>query len=106
MLKWIMQPIVISVAGSEVVMDLLGYQGGKGRKIKYVAGPKTAGLWLKAYRTAEQVVEFDTNLFTTGWTLLPVDVTMKEGDIFKAGFRDLTAGAATYNLAIGYEESD
>lgn len=106
MLKWKTQAIVISVAGSEVTADILGYQDGRNRKIKYIAGPKTASLWLRAYRTSEQVVDFDTNIFTTGWTLLPVDVELKQGDVFKAGFIDKGAGAATYNVCIGYEESN
>lgn len=106
MLKWKTQAIVISVAGTEVTSDILGYQAGKARRIKYMAGPKTASLWMVGYRTAEQCVQFDTNIFTTGWTILPVDVLLKEGDMFKAGFQDKGAGAATYNVLIGYEETD
>lgn len=105
MLKWKTQAIVISVAGTEVTSDILGYQAGKNRTIKFIAGPKTTGLWCRAYRTAEQVVDFDTDLFTTGMTLLPCDVPLKEGDIFKAGFLDKTAGAGTYNVCIGYDET-
>lgn len=106
MLKWKTAAIVIGVAGSEVTSDVLGYQAGRNRKIKYITGPKTASLTLRAYRTAEQVVDFDTNLLTTGFILLPVNIVLKEGDIFKAGFKDDGAGAATYNVAIGYEETD
>lgn len=106
MLKWKTTAIVIAVAGSEVTADVIGYQAGRNRKIKFMAGPKTASLTLRGYRTSEQVVDFDTNLFTTGWTLLPVDCVLKEGDIFKAGFKDNGAGAATYNVLVGYEEAD
>ena len=106
MLIWKTEPVVISVAGTEVVKDMIGYQAGKNRRIKFLAGPKTASLWLKGYRTSEQVVAFDTNIFTTGWTLLPCDVLLKEGDTFKAGFLDKGAGAGTYNVLVGYEETD
>jgi hypothetical protein len=106
MLKWKTQPIVISVAGTEVTSDVLGFQQGKNRRIKFMSGPITASLWLRAYRTAEQCVDFDTALLNTGMTLLPVDIPLKEGDTFKAGFIDKGAGAATYNVTIGYEESD
>jgi len=99
-------PVTISVAGTEVVADVVGYQAGKNRRIKAIAGPKTASLWLKGYRTTLMAVEFDTNLFTTGWTMLPVDIVLKEGDTFKAGFLDKGAGAATYNVCVQYEESD
>lgn len=106
MLIWKTVPITIAVAGTEIVQDVLGFQEGKNRRVKFLAGPKTTGLWLKGYRTSQQVAEYDTNLFTTGMTLLPVDVLLKQGDTFKAGFRDVSAGAATYALAVGYEESD
>lgn len=106
MLIWKTAAVVITPAGAEVTADILGYQAGRSRRIKFIAGPKTASLRLRAYRTSEQVVDFDTNLFTTGYVLLPVDVLLKEGDVFKAGFKDFGAGAATYNVAIGYEEAD
>lgn len=105
MLKWKTSPVVIGTAGTEVTTDILGFMAGKNRTIKYMAGPKTASLWLRGYRSAEQVVDFDTDLFTTGMTLLPVDCKLQEGDMFKAGFVDKGAGAATYNVTIGYEET-
>ena len=105
MLKWKTTAIVISVAGTEVTSDVLGYQAGKNRTIKYMSGPQTTNLWIRAYRTAEQVVDFDTKLLNTGMTLLPCDVPLKEGDVFKAGFIDKGAGAGTYNVTIGYEET-
>ena len=106
MLIWKVVPITISVAGTEIVQDVIGFQDGKNRRIKWIAGPKTASLWLKGYRASQQVVEYDTDLFTTGDTRLPVDVPLRQGETFKAGFIDKGAGAATYNLAVGYEETD
>jgi len=105
MLKWKTDAIVVAVAGTEVLSDILAGMSGKNRVIKYIAGPKTASLTLRAYRDADQIVDFDTNLFTTGWTLLPVDIPLAEGQLCKAGFKDDGAGAATYNVAIGYEET-
>jgi len=106
MLIWRVIPITISAVGTENVQDVIGFQDGKGRKIKFLAGPKTAGLWLKGYRNAQQAVEYDTDLFTTGDTRLPCDIPLRQGETFKAGFRSVTAAAATYNLAVGYEETD
>jgi hypothetical protein len=105
MLKWKTAPVQITVAGTEVTVDIIGYQAGRNRTIKYISGPQTTNLWFRAYRTAEQVVDFDTKLLNTGMTLLPVDVPLKEGDIFKAGFIDKGVGVGTYNVAIGYEET-
>lgn len=106
MLIWKVVPITIAVAGTEIVQDIIGFQDGKNRRIKWIAGPKTTSLWVKGYRASQQVVEYDTDLFTTGSTMLPVDVPLRQGETFKAGFIDKGAGAATYNLAVGYEETD
>ncbi len=105
MLVWVSQPVVISPAGSEVTRDIVSYQAGKTRTIKFVSGPQTTNLWLACYRTSEKVVDFDTKLLNTGMTLLPVDIPLREGDTFRAGFKDKGAGAATYNVAVGYEET-
>ncbi len=106
MLKWQKAAIVISVAGSEVTQDMLGFQVGKNRRIKFIAGALTASLTLRAYRTAEQCVNIPSTLLTSAAPLLPVDILLKEGDTFKLGYLDEGAGAATYNAAYAYEESD
>ena len=105
MLKWKTDPIVIAVAGTEVTSDILGGMPGKNRVVKFITGPKTASLTLRCYRDADQIVDFDTNLLTTGFILLPVDIPLAEGQVLKAGFKDDGAGAATYNVSIGYEET-
>lgn len=105
MLKWKTDAIVIATGGTEMLSDILGGQTGKKRTIKYMAAPKTASLTLRLYRDGDQIVDFDTNLFTTGWTLLPVDCDLQVGQFAKAGFKDDGAGAGTYNVTIGYEET-
>lgn len=105
MLKWKTDSIVIAVAGTEVLSDMLAGMAGKNRVIKYITGPKTTDLTLRLYRDAEQIVDFDTDLFTTGWTLLSTDVPLAEGQLAKVGFKDDGAGAATYKVVIGYEET-
>ena len=105
MLIWKTLPVQVTVAGSEVTRDFIGYQAGKTRTIKYVAGPPTIDLWLAGYRTSEKVVEFDTKLLTSGFPLLPCSVVIKEGDTFRAGVSDKGAGADTYNVTVGYEET-
>lgn len=105
MLKW--QSFVISkgVAGIETVVSILAGMSGKNRVIKFIAAPKTQYLYIRVYRDAEQIVNFDTNLFTTGWTLLPVDIPLAEGQLCTGGFYSGSLGAADYNLVIGYEEA-
>lgn len=105
MLVWKTEAVQIVTAGTEVTRDILAFEAGKTRTIKYIGGPQTTNLWFACYRTSEKVVDFDTKLLNTGFTLLPVNVPLKEGQIFRAGFRDKGAGAGTYNVAVGYEET-
>jgi len=105
MLKWKTDSIVIAVAGTEILSPIIAGQAGKNRKIVYIAGPKTANLSLRLYRDGDQIVDFDTNLFTTGWTLLPVDCSFDVGQQAKAGFKDKAANTGTFSVVIGYEET-
>lgn len=105
MLKWQTFEVAKGAAGVETIVPILAGMAGKGRVIKFIAAPKTQYLYVRAYRDAEQIVNFDTNLFTTGWTLLNVDMPLAEGQLCNAGFYSSSLGAATYNLSIGYEES-
>lgn len=105
MLKWKTVEVSKGAAGIETIIDVLAGMAGKSRVIKFIAAPKTSALYVRLYRDAEQIVNFDTDLFTTGWTLLPVDVPLAEGQQCKGGFYSSSLGAATYNLSIGYEEA-
>ena len=106
MLVWKSASIVVAVAGSQVVTPLLQYMDGKVRKLKYLAGPLTALLNLRVYRTSEIVVDIASDLLTASAPLLPCDATIRPGDILNVGVADMGAGAGTYNVAIGYEESE
>lgn len=105
MLKYMTKDVKISVNDEEVLVDIIGGMAGKNRVIKSLGSPTKTGLWLRAYRDAEQVVDVYVTLFTASFTLLPVDVPLSEGQLFTAGFKEDTEGVATYKLIIGYEET-
>lgn len=105
MLKWQTFAVVKGAAGVETLVDVLAGMSGKNRVIKFIAAPKTQYLYVRLYRGAEQIVNFDTNLFTTGQILLPVDIPLAEGQLCKGGFYSSSLGTATYQLAVGYEEA-
>lgn len=104
MLKWQTFEINQGAAGTEKIIDFLAGMSGKNRIIKFLAAPKTTALFVRLYRDAEQIVNFDTDLFTTGWTLLPVDIPLAEGQLCKGGVYSPSLAAADYNVSIGYEE--
>ena len=106
MLKWKTSAVVIVTANTEIVNDILSGKPGKTLTVKYLAGTPTASLRIRAYRTSDQMVDFDSFMLTAAAPLLPVDVPLKQGDTFKAGFQDLGAGAGTYYICVGYEESE
>ena len=105
MLKWKTVEVAKGAAGVETLVDILAGMSAMGRVIKFVAAPKTTGLYVRIYRDADQIVNFDTDLFVAGWTLLPVDISLAEGQHCKGGFYSSSLGAATYVLTIGYEEA-
>ena len=105
MLKWKTVEVAKGAAGVETLVDVLAGMSGMNRVIKFVAAPKTSALYVRIYRDAEQIVNFDTDLFVSGWTLLPCDLPLAEGQHCKGGFYSSSLGAATYKLSIGYEEA-
>jgi len=105
MLKWKTESVVIVTPYDEVVPDVLAGMAGKNRVIKFVGSPTILDLDLRVYRDAEQIVSVDVTLFTANYRLLPVDLPLAEGQLCKAGFKDTGAGAGTYKLIIGYEET-
>jgi len=105
MLKWQSFEISQSGAGKEDLLPLLAGMSGKNRVIKFLAAPPTTNLYIRLYRGAEQIVNFDTKLLTTNWTLLPVDLPLAEGELCSGGYYTSILTAADYKLAIGYEEA-
>lgn len=105
MIKWQTFSVAKGAAGVETLVDILAGMSGKNRVIKFLAAPKTTALYVRLYRDAEQIVNFDTDLFTTGEIKIPVDIPLAEGQLCKGGFYSASLGAATYQLSIGYEEA-
>ena len=104
MLKW-KKYVFSSIAnGVESLVDLLAGASGKNRRIKHVTCDIDSDIFIRIYRNADQFVDFACDLITTSAPLLPVDIPLAEGDTAKCGFYNLSAGAVTPTIAIGYEE--
>lgn len=90
--------------GTEKLYDMIAGMAGKNRRIVSIGTPPVAGNYLRVYRDAEQIVDFDSYLFTTGWTMLPMDLPMAEGQQVKVGIYCVTT-TTTVQIVIGYEEA-
>ncbi|MBA7704991.1 hypothetical protein ES703_113815 [subsurface metagenome] len=105
MLKWKKHSFIDISAGDEELTDILAGMAGKNRVIKHIIAPATANLWIRVYRDAEQMVDFQCSLFTTHLAILPVDIPLVEGQLCKAGFYYSATSDTSPTIHIGYEES-
>ena len=105
MLKYKRVKTATLVQGQETLVDMLGGMAGKNRRLVSIATPPVADHYLRVYRDAEQIVDFDTYLFTAGWTMLPMDLPMAEGQQVKVGIYCDSATLTATQITIGYEET-
>ena len=105
MLKWKSYKFATIANNVESLTDILAGMAGKNRVIKYLTGDIDSDIYLRVYRDAEQIVDFECDLITTNYPLLPIDLPLAEGQLCKAGFYNSAAGNVTPTIAIGYEET-
>jgi len=105
MLKWKKYVFGTISNGVESLTDILAGMSGKNRVIKYITGDIDSDIFFRAYRDAEQFVDFECDLITTTAPFLPVDIPLAEGQLCKVGFYNTAAGDVTPTICIGYEES-
>ncbi len=105
MLKWKKHKFASIANNVESLNDMLSGMSGKNRVIKQITATIDADIYIRVYRDADQIVDFECNLITSGAPLLPMDLPLVEGQLCKVGFYNEAAGAVTPTIAIGYEES-
>jgi len=89
----------------ESLTDILAGMSGKNRRIVSLAGTIDAGINLRVYRDAEQIVDIACDIPTTTNQWVAMDLPLAEGQLCKAGFNNVSAGAVTPTIVIGYEET-
>jgi len=95
-----------TAATSEKVEVILSGMSGKNRVIKlFLTGDRTAATFLRMYRDAEQIVDYECDLLTTNAPMLPVELPLAEGQNCSVGLMNSTDGALTRTFQIGYEET-
>lgn len=105
MIKWKNYKFSAIANNVESLTDILGGMAGKSRVIKFVTGDIDSDIYLRVYRDAEQIVDFECDLITAEAPLLPMDLSLDAGQLCKAGFYNVSAGSVTPTIAIGYEEA-
>lgn len=106
MLKW-KRVKVLAAAAAEELEDVLAGMSGKNRVIKFLAEVDHRELIrLRVYRDADQIVDIDSDILTDEAPLLPMDLSLAEGQLCKIGHYNGTDGAKYCTMAIGYEEAD
>ena len=105
MIKWKKFKFSSIANNVESLTDLLAGLSGKNRVIKYITCDIDSDIYIRVYRDADQIVDFECNLITTAAPLLPMDLPLAEGQLAKVGFYNEAAGSVTPTIAIGYEEA-
>lgn len=97
-----------SVAGkTEDTTDLLAGMAGKNRRIVSLITQQTTDLYIRLYRDAEQIVDFESDNVSSTVPFIPMDLSLAEGQLCKAGFyNDTSAAIEKIDITIGYTEAD
>ena len=92
-------------SGAETLVDMLAGMAGKSRKVVTISTAPLANMYLRAYRDAEQIVDIATIDMTTAAPLLPMSLTLAEGQQLKVGCYNNGAATTAKEITIGYEET-
>jgi hypothetical protein len=90
--------------GEETLTDLLSCPRGKRYHITSITTDPLADMYLRVYKNAEQIVDIQSIAMTTAAPLLPMDLTVNEGEFVKAGFYNDGAATTPKQITIGYED--
>lgn len=105
MLKW-KRLTFETLKTTEKVEVILSGMSGKNRVVKFfLTGDRTANIFLRMYRDAEQIVDFECDLLTQYAPMLPVDLPLAEGQNCSIGIYNATDTDYTRTFQIGYEET-
>jgi len=92
------------VDGIETIIELLSCPKGKRYKIVSISTAPLAGMYLRVYRQAEQIVDAASIIMTTAAPILPMDLPLDVGQVVKAGFYNDGAATTAKQITIGYTD--
>ena len=105
MLKWKRVATPTLTVNAEKLTDMLSGMSGKNRVIKKISFTPTALFYLRVYRDAEQIVDYDSNTLSGEYPVLEMDLPVNEGQSVKVGFYNNGGATTAQEIMIGYEEA-
>jgi hypothetical protein len=88
--------------GVETIAEILACPIGRKYKIISISTAPLAGMYLRAYKNAEQIVDITSIDLTTAAPLLPMDLILQTGDSCKVGFFNNGAATTAKEITVGY----
>jgi len=90
--------------GIETILEILSCPIGKKYRVVSISSVPLAGLYLRVYRDAEQIVDAASTDMTTAAPLLPMDIPLTTGQVCKAGFYNQAGATTAKEITIGYKD--
>ena len=104
MLKWKRVSSGTLTLNTEVLVDMLSGAAGKNRVIKKISFTPTQYKFLRVYKDAEQIVDYDSYTLNGEYPVLEMDLPLTEGAQCKVGFYNSSGATTAISIMIGYEE--
>jgi len=105
MLKWKRVSSGTLTLNAEVLVDMLSGMSGKNRVIKQISFTPTQYKYLRVYRDAEQIVDYDSYTLNGEYPVLAMDLPLADGQSCKVGFYNSSGATTAVEIMIGYEEA-
>ncbi len=105
MLKWKRVSSGTLTLNIEILVDMLAGMSGKNRVIKKISFAPTQYKYLRVYRDAEQIVDFDSYTLNGEYPVLDMDLPLAEGQSCKVGFYNSSGATTAIQIMVGYEET-
>lgn len=96
--------IVTVPDNDEKLEDLVVGAAGYRRTVKKLWAEFITARTLRGYRDTERVVEISMDVAQVSLLDIPVDVELREGEVFRAGFYDHSGSGGEQDVVVFYEE--
>jgi vacuolar-type H+-ATPase subunit B/Vma2 len=104
MLRYKRITTAILTDGIETIAEILSCPKGRKYRIVSISSAPLANMYLRVYKSAEQIVDAASIVMTTAAPILPMDIRMDVGDVIKAGFYNNGAATTAKEITIGYTD--